>query len=77
MSYFTPSTSRPGRGTTCSTSTRRTRSSARTRKIIREPYVTNNRDAVWVGNRIASVIENPTPLWWYIAVFHRGRSRLA
>ena len=29
---------------------------------IREPYVTHNRDAVWVGDRIASVIENPTPL---------------
>jgi molybdopterin-containing oxidoreductase family membrane subunit len=36
-------------------------------EVVREPYVTNNRDAVWVGNRIASVIENPTPLWWYIA----------
>jgi molybdopterin-containing oxidoreductase family membrane subunit len=36
-------------------------------EMVREPYVTNNRDAVWVGNRIASVIENPTPLWWYIA----------
>src|SRR5271154_4396760 len=35
---------------------------------IREPYVANNRDAVWVGDRIAAVIENPTPRWWYIAV---------
>jgi molybdopterin-containing oxidoreductase family membrane subunit len=39
---------------------------------IREPYVINNRDAVWVGDRIASVIENPTPLWWYIAVSIAG-----
>jgi hypothetical protein len=39
---------------------------------IREPYVTHNRNAVWVGDRIASVIENPTPLWWYIAVSIAG-----
>jgi molybdopterin-containing oxidoreductase family membrane subunit len=39
---------------------------------IREPYVINNRDAAWVGDRIASVIENPTPLWWYIAVSVAG-----
>ncbi len=36
-------------------------------EIVREPYVTNNRDAVWVGDRIAAAIENPTPMWWYIA----------
>ncbi len=35
---------------------------------IREPYVINDRNAAWVGDRIASVIENPTPLWWYVAV---------
>ncbi len=37
-------------------------------EMVREPYVANNHDAVWVGDRIAAVIENPTPLWWYIAV---------
>src|SRR5271156_1924901 len=41
-------------------------------EIIREPYVSHDRDAIWVGDRIASVIENPTPLWWYIAVSIAG-----
>ena len=37
------------------------------REIVREPYVDNDRSAAWVGDRIASVVENPAPLWWYIA----------
>jgi len=36
--------------------------------LEREPFVSNNRDAAWVGDHIASVIQNPTPIWWWIAV---------
>ena len=40
--------------------------------LVREPYVTNGHDAVWIGDRIAAVVENPAPLWWYIAVSIAG-----
>src|SRR5260221_6848881 len=36
--------------------------------LVRERYVDNDRKASWVGDHIASVVENPAPLWWYIAV---------
>src|SRR6202167_210407 len=36
-------------------------------ELVREPYVTNERNAAWVGDHIASVVENPAPLWWWIA----------
>ncbi len=41
-------------------------------ELIREPYVTNNRSAAWVGDHIASVVQNPAPLWWWIAVSVAG-----
>jgi Ni/Fe-hydrogenase subunit HybB-like protein len=34
--------------------------------LVREPYVDNQRDAVWVGDQIAAVIQNPAPIWWWI-----------
>jgi molybdopterin-containing oxidoreductase family membrane subunit len=37
--------------------------------LTREPYVANNHDAVWVGDRIAAVITSPAPLWWWICLF--------
>jgi Ni/Fe-hydrogenase subunit HybB-like protein len=37
--------------------------------LAREPYVSNNHDLVWVGDRIASVITSPAPLWWWICLF--------
>ena len=42
------------------------------RELIREPYVTNDRNAAWVGDQVASVVQNPVPLWWYIAVAVAG-----
>ena len=36
-------------------------------ELVREPYVANGRDAAWVGDHIASVVQNPAPLWWWIA----------
>ena len=42
------------------------------RDIVREPFVTHGRDATWVGDHIAAVVENPAPLWWYIAVSIAG-----
>ena len=34
--------------------------------LEREPFVANNHNAVWVGDRIAAVIQNPAPLWWWV-----------
>jgi len=64
MSYFTPTTAPADPANRHETS-----EMARARReLVREPYVNQDRNAAWVGDRIASVIENPTPLWWYIAV---------
>ena len=60
MAYFTPSTkSSPPRYDLLAKHARARRSRAPAPELIREPYVTNDRNAVWVGDRIASVIENP------------------
>ena len=37
-------------------------------EMVREPYVLHGRNAAWVGDRIASVVQNPAPLWWWILV---------
>ncbi len=42
------------------------------RELVREPYVTSDRNAAWVGDQVASVVQNPVPLWWYIAVAIAG-----
>jgi molybdopterin-containing oxidoreductase family membrane subunit len=68
MSYFTPSTI-PADPLNRHESTETVRARE---EMVREPYILNNHDATWVGDRIASVIENPTPLWWYIAVAIAG-----
>jgi molybdopterin-containing oxidoreductase family membrane subunit len=41
-------------------------------ELVREPYVANGHNAAWVGDHIASVVQNPAPLWWYIAVALMG-----
>jgi molybdopterin-containing oxidoreductase family membrane subunit len=41
-------------------------------ELVREPYVANGHNAAWVGDHIASVVQNPAPLWWYIAVSIAG-----
>jgi len=41
-------------------------------ELVREPYVAHGRDATWVGDHIARVVENPAPMWWYIAVSIAG-----
>jgi Ni/Fe-hydrogenase subunit HybB-like protein len=68
MAYFTPSTipaDPQNRHETAETIRAR-------EDLVREPYVTNNHDAAWVGDQIAAVIENPTPTWWYVAVSIAG-----
>jgi molybdopterin-containing oxidoreductase family membrane subunit len=37
-------------------------------EMVREPYVLHEHNAAWVGDRIASVVQNPAPLWWWILV---------
>ena len=68
MSYFKPTTNpSPARYDLLARHEEAEITEAR-REIVREPYVANDRDATWVGDRIASVVENPAPLWWYIAL---------
>ena len=68
MAYFTPSTVPAD-----PLNRHESAEIARARQdLIREPYVTNDRNAAWVGDHIASVVENPAPLWWYIAVAVAG-----
>src|SRR5260221_10877341 len=42
------------------------------RELVREPYIAHGRDAAWLGDHIAAIIETPAPLWWYIAVAIAG-----
>ena len=68
MSYFTPSTVPVD-----PLNRHESAEIARARQeLIREPYVNNERSAAWVGDHIASVIENPAPLWWWIALSIAG-----
>src|SRR6201996_7551154 len=68
MSYFTPSTV-PADPLNRHESAEIARARA---ELVREPLVNNERSAAWVGDHIASVVENPAPLWWYIAVSIAG-----
>jgi Ni/Fe-hydrogenase subunit HybB-like protein len=68
MAYFTPTTKLASPPHDPLTGFSQAEIEQARQENIREPYVMNNHDAVWVGDRIASVIENPTPMWWYVAV---------
>ena len=68
MSYFTPSTKPDAPRYDLIARHEEAETERAHREILREPYVNNNRNAAWVGDQIAAVIENPTPLWWYIGV---------
>lgn len=37
-------------------------------KLLREPLVTNNRSYGWITEKVCGIVENRTPLWWWIAV---------
>lgn len=39
-----------------------------TKMVNREPLVTNNRDAGWITENISKIVEEKTPLWWWIAI---------
>ncbi len=36
-------------------------------QVTPEPLVTNNRSVQWITHHVASIVETPTPLWWWIA----------
>lgn len=36
-------------------------------ELMRQPLVLNNRPLGWISDRIAAVIEGPTPKWWWAA----------
>ena len=35
--------------------------------VSRVPLITNNRDAGWITDNISSIVEEKTPVWWWIA----------
>jgi molybdopterin-containing oxidoreductase family membrane subunit len=73
MSYLTPSTKLPSGPRYDMVDRHEELEIAKANEeMIREPYVTNNRSAQWVGDQIAAVIEKPTPRWWFIAVSIAG-----
>jgi Ni/Fe-hydrogenase subunit HybB-like protein len=41
---------------------------SRAKVLLREPLVLNNRNYSWITNKIASVIEEPQPLLWWILI---------
>ncbi|MGC1481299.1 MAG: NrfD/PsrC family molybdoenzyme membrane anchor subunit [Chthoniobacterales bacterium] len=38
------------------------------RDLTRQPLVLNQRTMGWIGNYISSIIEDKTPIWWYISM---------
>jgi Ni/Fe-hydrogenase subunit HybB-like protein len=36
--------------------------------VTRPPLVRNNRPMGWISNYVSSIVEGPTPLWWYGAM---------
>ncbi|MFN7141977.1 MAG: hydrogenase, partial [Limisphaerales bacterium] len=36
-------------------------------ELEREPLVANNRSFGWISDRVAGIVEGPTPLWWWLA----------
>ncbi len=37
------------------------------KELLREPLVGNNRSPGWISDRVAGIIEGPTPAWWWAA----------
>ena len=37
------------------------------KELVRPLLVTNNRSIGWISDRIASIAEGPTPLWWWVS----------
>ena len=38
------------------------------RELQREPLVANNRSLSWLTQNVSSIIQNPTPKWWFLAI---------
>ena len=36
--------------------------------VTRPPLVTNERNMAWITNRVCGIVENKTPIWWWIAI---------
>lgn len=43
-------------------------SEAQKAAVTRQPLVTNNRDAGWITENISRIVEEKTPIWWWIAM---------
>ncbi len=39
------------------------------KELIRRPLVLNDHGIKWIGNKICTIVEEPTPGWWWIAFF--------
>jgi hypothetical protein len=65
MAYFTPSTA-PHDPLAPQEAPEIVRARA---DLAREPYVANAHNAEWVGDRIAAVVQDPAPIWWWVLLF--------
>src|SRR5260370_11211911 len=41
-------------------------------RMARPPLVLNNRSMAWISDRIAGIVENKAPLWWWVAIAITG-----
>jgi hypothetical protein len=41
-------------------------------RMPRRPLVLNNRSMAWISDRIAGIVENKAPLWWWVAIAITG-----
>src|SRR5688500_17203424 len=36
--------------------------------LARPPLVLNNRSMAWISEKISSIVESPTPRWWWVSL---------
>jgi len=41
-------------------------------RMPRRPLVLNNHSMAWISDRIAGIVENKAPLWWWITITITG-----
>ena len=41
-------------------------------RMPRRPLVWNNHSMAWISDRIAGIVENEAPLWWWVTIAITG-----
>ena len=41
-------------------------------RMPRRPLVWNNHSMAWISDRIAGIVENKAPLWWWVSIAITG-----